>query len=330
VPEVLLDYGDGLMPAQLPDNATVVRYGETYDDPPEVDPWEATREALENPVGMLPLRELVKPGYKVVVAFPDRVKGGEHPRAHRRVSIPMVVEALREAGVELNNVTLVCAVGLHRKNTLEELYGYLGKEIVDAFWPDRLVMHDAEDPNGILDLGTDEMGNTITCNRLVAEADLAVLIGHVQGNPYGGYSGGYKMAATGLTTWSSIRCHHCPETMHRDDFLPASLHSRMRRQFDSIGRAMERAIGKRFFAVDAVLGTRAQVLGVCAGALEHQRGTRRDRVVRRGGVWATSNLPLRAGYGDQSHFYVAGHRRAAHQMPRRVPRRRRDHCACGL
>jgi hypothetical protein len=46
--------------------------------------------------------------------------------------------------------------------------------------------------------------------------------------------------------------------MHRADFLPASMHSRMRRQFDSIGRAMERGIGKRFFAVDAVLGTHAQ------------------------------------------------------------------------
>jgi hypothetical protein len=266
--EVFLDYGDGLMAAQVPDSAVVVRYGETYVDPPEVDPWEATRQALENPLGMPPLRELVKPGHRVVIAFPDRVKGGAHPRAHRRVAIPLIVETLRDAGVELNDITLLCAMGLHRKNTLEELYWYLGRDIVDAFWPDRLVMHDVEDPNGILDLGTDEMGNVVTCNRLVAEADLAIMIGHVQGNPYGGYSGGYKMAVTGFTTWSSIRCHHCPETMHRDDFLPASTHSRMRRKFDSIGKAMEQGIGKSFFAVDAVLGTCAQVLGVYAGAVD--------------------------------------------------------------
>lgn len=266
--EVLLDYGDQSMPVQVPDSATVVRYGETYVDPPGVDPWQATRDALEKPLGMPPLRELVKPGDKVVVAFPDRVKGGAHPQAHRRVSIPLLLETLQDAGVQLNNITLLCAMGLHRKNTLEELYWYLGKDIVNAFWPDRLVMHDAEDPHGILDLGSDEMGNTVTCNRLIAEADLAIIIGHVQGNPYGGYSGGYKMAATGLTTWSSIRCHHCPETMHRDDFLPASTHSRMRRQFDSIGKAIEQGIGKRFFAVDAVLGTHAQVLGVYAGAVD--------------------------------------------------------------
>ena len=42
----------------------------------------------------------------------------------------------------------------------------------------------------------------------------------------------------------------------------------MRRQFDSIGKAMERGMGKKFFAVDAVLGQRAQVLGVYCGAVE--------------------------------------------------------------
>ncbi len=266
--QVLLDYGDELIPVQIPDSATVVRYGETYVDPPEVDPYEATREALENPLGMPPLRALAKPGDKVVIAFPDRVKGGAHPQAHRRVAIPLIVETLREAGVALDDISLLCAMGLHRKNTLEEMYWYLGKDIVDAFWPDRLVMHDAEDQAGIVDLGTDEMGNAVTCNRRIAEADLPIIIGHVQGNPYGGYSGGYKMAVTGLTTWSSIRCHHCPSTMHRDDFLPASTHSHMRRQFDSIGKAMERGIGKRFFAVDAVAGTHAQVLGVYAGAVD--------------------------------------------------------------
>lgn len=265
---VTLDYGDSEMAVELPDDAYVVRYGETYEDPPAVDPWQATRHALENPHGSPPLRELVKPGDKVVISFPDRVKGGAHPAAHRRVCIPIMVEILQAAGVRLEDITLLCAVGLHRHNTVAELRWYLGNDIVDAFWPDRLLMHDAEDPAMIVDLGDDEMGNGVTCNRLLAEADLAILIGHVQGNPYGGYSGGYKMAVTGTTSWRSIRSHHNPSTMHRDDFLPASTHTHMRRQFDTIGRTMEERLGKKFFAVDAVVGTHAQVLGVFAGTLD--------------------------------------------------------------
>jgi lactate racemase len=265
--EIDLDYGDGTMSVSVPDSATLVRYGQTFTDPPEVDPLEATRKALENPLGMKPLRELAKAGNKVVISFPDRVKGGAHPKAHRRVAIPIILEVLLDAGVALEDITLLCAVGLHRHNTYQELLGYLGQDLVKAFWPERIVMHDAEDPTGIVDLGTDAMGNVVDCNRRLAEADLSILIGHVQGNPYGGYSGGYKMAVTGTTSWRSIRSHHNPRTMHRDDYLPASTHSHMRHQFDSIGQAMEQTLGKRFFAVDAVIGTHAQVLGVFAGTI---------------------------------------------------------------
>ena len=264
--EVLLDYGDTRMCVELPDSAVVVRYGETYTDPPEVDPLEATRKALEKPLGFPPLRELGGPGKKVVIGFPDRVKGGAHEKCHRKVAIPMVVGELLKSGTRLEDITLLCATGLHRKNTLEEWYWYLGKEIVEQFWPDRLVNHDAE-AQDLCDFGTDEMGNVVQCNRLMAEADLSVVIGHCSGNPYGGYSGGYKMVVTGLSGWRSIASHHCPSTMHRDDWLGASTSSYMRRQFRSIGEAMERGMGKRFFAVDAVLGQRSQVLDVQAGEL---------------------------------------------------------------
>ena len=44
--DIELDYGDGKMAVELPDTATIVRYGKTYIDPPKVDPVEATRQAL--------------------------------------------------------------------------------------------------------------------------------------------------------------------------------------------------------------------------------------------------------------------------------------------
>jgi len=265
--KILLDYGDTSMPVELPDTACVVRYGQTYSDPPEIDPHEATRKALEKPLGFPPLRELGGANKRVVIGFPDRVKGGVQPNCHRRVAIPLIVEELIKGGTKLENITLLCCMGLHRKNTLEEWYWYLGKEIVDQFWPDRLINHDAEAPD-LCDFGTDGMGNAVQCNRLMAEADVPIVVGHVTGNPYGGYSGGYKMIVTGLSGWQSIASHHVPATMHRQDWMGASPDSHMRRQFTSIGRAMEKGIGKKFFAVDAVLGQKSQVLEVKAGELQ--------------------------------------------------------------
>jgi nickel-dependent lactate racemase len=264
--DVLLDYGDTKMRVELPDSANVLRLAEVDTDPPAVDPAEATRRALANPLGMPPLRELAKPGQKVVIGFPDRVKGGAGPQCHRRVAIPIIVEELLAAGVRLEDITLLCAPGLHRHNTLEEWYWYLGKEIVDMFWPGRLLNHDAESPD-IVDLGQDDMGNIVQVSRILAEADLPIVVGHCSGNPYGGYSGGYKMLVTGHTTWRCISSHHCPKTMHRDDWLGATPHSHQRRQFRSIGEAIEKGIGKKIFGVDAVIGKKAQVLDVQAGLL---------------------------------------------------------------
>lgn len=260
-----IEYGDGKMEVEVPDSATILTWDDLRQDPPAVDPYQATRQALDNPLGMPPLKELVNSKSRVVIAFPDRVKGGVQKTAHRRVCIPMMVEDLLAAGVKRQNIVLLCSMGLHRKNTREELDWYLGPEIVSEFWPDRLLMHDAEDPDGIVSYGHDEMGNVVEVNRLVAEADLAILIGHAQGNPYGGYSGGYKMASTGITTWRSIRSHHVPATMHRPDFIPVTVKSHMRKQFNSIGKAIEQNMGRKFFMCDAVLGTDGQQLGVYCG-----------------------------------------------------------------
>ncbi len=261
---VELDYGISKMPVELPDTSVVVRYGETYRDPPKIDPVAATRAALDAPLDMPPLKDLAGPGKTAAIVFPDRVKGGAHRLAHRRVCIPMIVEDLLKGGCRLEDIILICAQGLHRRNTYEEWLWYLGPEIVDRFWPDRIVNHDAEGPD-LLDLGLDDMGNSVQTNRLAAEADITVLVGHCAANPYGGYSGGYKMLVTGLAGRRSIASHHTPKTMLRKDWLGGGAGSHMRNQFQSIGEAIEERTATTFFTIDAVLGQKGDVLDVRAG-----------------------------------------------------------------
>ncbi|HEX5850827.1 MAG TPA: lactate racemase domain-containing protein, partial [Rubrobacter sp.] len=125
-----------------------------------------------------------------------------------------------------------------------------------------------EDPEGIVKVGETDHGDVAEVNRDVLEADLAIMLGHTTGNPYGGYSGGYKMPCTGLTTWRSIRCHHTPATMYREDFVPVSTQSHFRGQLTNIGKKIEDAMKAPFFAVDAVLDGQSRLLQVCAGKTE--------------------------------------------------------------
>ncbi len=263
---VRIEYGDSGMDIEVPENAVVLRPGEAFTEPePLEDPIEATRRALAEPLGSPPIRELVGPGAKVVISFPDRVKGGSHATSHRRVTIPLLLQELEAAGIDERDIKLVCAIGLHRKNRPDEFESYLGRDIAARFCGERLVNHDPEDPQSILKVGETERGDIVEVNQDVVEADLAIMLGHAMGNPYGGYSGGYKMPCTGLTTWRSIRCHHTPKTMYRDDFTPASTESHFRHQLVEIGEKIEGAMKNPFFAVDAVLDSESRQLGVFAG-----------------------------------------------------------------
>lgn len=264
--KVALEYGDGFMDIDMPSEAHIVRPGQSFKEPtPLENPIEATRQALTQPLGSKPIRELVGPNSKVVIGFPDRVKGGFHETSHRRVTIPLILDELERAGVPDKNIELVCGIGLHRKNTMDEFASYLGSDIVKRFAYHGIKNHDSDDSNGIVEIGTTEHGDVVDFNRSAFEADLTIMLGHTMGNPYGGYSGGYKMPCTGFTSWRSIRCHHTPKTMYRDDFVPVSTKSYFRDQLRAIGKSIEQAKGNEFFVVDAVLDSQARQLGVYAG-----------------------------------------------------------------
>jgi hypothetical protein len=264
---VQFEYGEGILSAQLPDSAEIFIPGETVADPPYLENVEeATRFSILNPIGMPPISERVGPGSTVTISFPDRVKGGFQETSHRKTAIPILIEECLKAGVAKENILLICSNGLHRKNTDEEIRLILGPKVYDQFMPThQIVNHDSEDWDNLVDLGYDALGDRVIMNKAVFDSDLPILIGHVLGNPYGGYSGGYKMAATGITHWKSIASHHIPQVMHRPDFTPVSPHSLMREKFDAIGRHMEAKMGDKFFMCDAVLDTNARQVAVFSG-----------------------------------------------------------------
>ena len=218
---------------------------------------------------MEPISKQVKEGSKVTIIFPDRVKGGEQPTSHRKISIKLILQELYDAGVKKEDILLICSNGLHRKNTEKEIRGVLGDELFFEFiHTGQIINHDSEDYEHLVDLGKTPQGDPVIMNKYVYDADFAVLIGHTQGNPYGGYSGGYKHCATGITHWRSIASHHVPKVMHREDFVPVNNSSAMRHKFDEIGSYMEKCMGKKFFCCDAVLDTKSRQIEINSGSAD--------------------------------------------------------------
>jgi len=262
------EYGHGTISAELPDTADVFIPSVTVPDPPYIPEdriEEETRKSVSNPIGMPRLSELVRRGSTAAIVIPDIVKGGCQRTSHRKIAIPVILQELYEAGVEKKDVLLIFSNGLHPRTNAFEMRMILGDELFYEFYPNQIIAHDSEDWDHLVDLGTTERGDRVIMNKYVYDADIAVLIGHTQGNPYGGYSGGYKHCTTGITHWRSIATHHIPEVMHREDFVPVSKHSLMRNKFDEIGMHMEKCMGKRFFCCDAVLDTNSRQIAIFSG-----------------------------------------------------------------
>lgn len=263
------EYGQGTVVANLPDSTDVFIPGITVTDPPAIsveDVEAITRQSLQNPIGMEPLSKLAHKGSKVTIIIPDIVKGGCQPTSHRKLAIRLALEELYAAGVEKKDVLLIISNGLHPRATPAEMRQILGDELYFGFYPSgQIISHDSEDWDHLVDLGTTERGDCVIMNKYVYDSDIAILVGHCQGNPYGGYSGGYKHCATGITHWRSIATHHVPSVMHGDDFTPVSGKSLMRVKFNEIGMHMEKCMGKKFFGCDAVLDSSSRQLAVYSG-----------------------------------------------------------------
>ena len=264
---VVLPRGEGSVEVELPDHASIYTIADSTHEPPAIDNIAATASALDEPLGSDPIETLVGPGSKVAVVFPDRVKGGTHDTAHRRVALPQILERLERAGVNQEDISPICAIGLHRKNSDEQMREYLPQSFSETFG-DRIVNHDAEDPDDIVHFGFTDHGDQVDFNKTCADADLVVVLGHVQGNPYGGFSGGHKTFTTGLTTWRSIAAHHVPATMHREDFVPITTNSHFRRQLRDIGQVINANLKQPMFVCDAAIGKGSRVLGVWAGDVD--------------------------------------------------------------
>jgi hypothetical protein len=185
----------------------------------------------------------------------------------------------------------------------------LSDEVYDRFaLAHQIINHDSEDWDNLVDLGYDELGDPVIMNRRVFESDLAILIGHVLGNPYGGYSGGYKMAATGITHWRSIASHHIPAVMHRPDFTPVSLDNLMHKKFDAIGQHMEAQMGRKFFMCDAVLDTAMRQIAVFSGYGKEIQPRSWEIANRRTFVpWAKKKFDVMVFGMPQEFHYGNGH-----------------------
>jgi len=251
---------------EAPDHADVIVAEPRPEYPALLDPLAALRSAVEHPFGMPALAELVTPSSRIAIAFDDPLKFGP-----KFLVVPFLVEYLERLGVARERITLVSAGGTHDRPRREDFVGlYRGyipmfdEDFVDEFWPDRFLVHDAEDASQLVDMGRSAFGDVVEHNRILLDADLTIYSGSVLPLVWGGYAG--TGVVIGLASPRSIYCHHRLDVID----APASHHSDPRsslfqRRKDAVMDRIEEFTGKRVFYVEGVPSPIGGFAGFFAG-----------------------------------------------------------------
>ena len=255
---VSADFGPSQVAINVPDDATVVE----FQNPSFLKhPRSSVITALQDPVGSPPLEELVRPGMSVAIGFDDPTR----PPLPWQTIIPRVIDVLTRGGVKDKDISLICANGAHRKWFPDELQRFLGDEIFNRFWPlGQIINHDCQNSDDLTYLGTTERGAYVEHNRRFVEADLSIYVGTVSATYVGGYSG--TGAVTGLASASSLASHHAHRFWHSPKSTTGDHRTMMYRGMKAqVHEYMEKALGKRIFYVNSVIGIGGQMAGVFAG-----------------------------------------------------------------
>jgi hypothetical protein len=247
-PPMLFHHGEGFRLERLPVGSRVVYPNEPLEPIDDVE--AAIRHALLHPLGdSEPLPALLKPGMRLTIAFDDLslpLPPMQRPDIRQRV-LEAVLDMAAAAGVD--DVHLIAALALHRRMTEAELRQAVGDRVYDAFAPEGLLYNfDAEDPDGLIHLGTTPEGEEVEISRRAVESDLVV---YVNINMVG-LDGGHKSVATGLSGYRALRHHHNPHTMRHSrsfmDHTRSELHTRNWRQGHLI-----RDAGVKVFQIETTL-----------------------------------------------------------------------------
>lgn len=209
---------------------------------------EEVRRALREPVGAPPLRQVVRPGEKIAVITSDITR----PMPTRKV-MPALLDELYAAGVKPEDITLVFALGSHRRQTDEERRRLAGERAWNEI---RCVDCD---PDDCVHLGVTSAGTPVDITRVVAEADRRICLGNVEYHYFAGYSGGAKAIMPGCSTRAAIQSNH--SMMVRAEAAAGNLKTNpVRRDIEEAA-----ALCGIDYILNVVLGEHKEILRAAAG-----------------------------------------------------------------
>lgn len=188
-------YGKDGLTIEVPDRAVII-------EPKHLDGLadeeKAVREALQNPIGTPPLREMVKSTDRVAIVISDITR----PTPNEKL-VPWLLNELSHVPHE--NFVIINGTGTHRDQTEEEFVQMLGQWVVDHI---KIVNNHCHDKETLVNVGRSRFGCDVYLNKEYVEADFRIVTGFIEPHFFAGFSGGPKGIMPGIAGIETIQTFH--------------------------------------------------------------------------------------------------------------------------
>jgi len=245
-------YGKSSVNFELPHSMTGTVVKPQPAEPP-IHSRRAIQNALETPLGTPPLHQLARQGQRVCIVFTDITRASPD-----HMLVPALLAELEKGGVQDEDITLLCGIGLHRPSTPEEKLAKLGSAIVKRY---RVIDNEPQDPDALVDLGATDGGAPVLVHSAAVEVDLLIATGIVEPHQYAGYSGGRKTLAVGAAGEALIAHTHGPAFVDHPDTRLGRIEGNP--FHEAVTEAARRANLR--FILNVVLDGEKRILHVAAG-----------------------------------------------------------------
>lgn len=212
---------------------------------------DMVRHAISNPIGSNQLSEVVRNKSNIVIIIDDITR----PTPTDKI-LPIVIKEIEEAGHSSNDITILVALGSHRKMETHEIISKVGSNIYNDY---RVLQSHFDEPEKLKLIGISEDGVEIYIDEVVASADIKIGIGSIVPHGAVGWSGGGKIIYPGVAGKKTVTQFHFTHGLTQSNFTghdETIVRDRMEKWVEIVGLD---------FIINAILTPEAEVYDVVAG-----------------------------------------------------------------
>lgn len=168
--------------------------------------------------------------------------------------MPQLLSELNSGGIPDEHIVIIVALGMHRKQTLEELESLVGARIMQRV---KVQNHSAL-PEDCTLLGTSSLGTPIEINRTAAEAELLIACGNIEPHALVGMSGGIKALIPGVASQRCIEANHSLSQQYKA--VPGQISNQVHQDLEEALRFI-----RIHYILNVVVNHRREIIAASAG-----------------------------------------------------------------